>query len=96
MTYELTPKFDSRASFYGKAKVTEENTIEDNVIAHKLYSYDTHVATILKDTVDDTGTATIYGTYSATTLRHIKEFLKQHNFKADTKAQMVADYKESN
>lgn len=80
MNYQLTPKYDSRASFYGKANVE----VDDDEI--RLISYTTHVATI-KD-----GKATIKGTYSTTTLRHIKDFLKQHGFKADTKAQIEADY----
>ena len=36
--------------------------------------------------------AEVYGTYSATTLRHIKEFLKQNGFKADSKSQIEKDY----
>lgn len=80
MTYNLDTRYDSRASFYGKAKVTELYG------AKRLYSYDTHVATI------DLGMATVFGTYSATTLRHIKEFLKQNGFKADNAKQIMEDY----
>lgn len=57
----------------------------------RLYSYDTHVASI-KNGV----TAEVYGTYSSTTLRHIKEFLKQNGFKADSKQQIETDYMEAN
>ena len=71
-TYELTPQYDSRASFYGKARVEIEGTTK------RLISYNTHVASI-KDCDDGLGMrAMVFDTYSATTLRHIKEFLKQN------------------
>lgn len=82
MVSELTPRFDTRASFYGKARV---EILPDNT--KRLYSYDTHIASI---TPDDE--VVIYGTYSATTLRHIKEFLRQNGFRAENKAQIERDY----
>ena len=66
-TYDLSPRYDSRQSFYGKARVKVDEPDTEN----KLYSYGTLVAE-LKD-----GKPVVYGTYSATTLRHIKEWLKQ-------------------
>lgn len=73
---------DNANSFYGKARVTNENgTIT-------LISYTTKVAQI-KD-----GKATVFNTHSQTTLRHIKEFLKQNGFIAENKAQILEDYKE--
>lgn len=80
--YELTPKHDARASFYGKAFIRNEN----NKLV--LRSYNTDVAFIKN------GKATVNGTYSTTTLRHIKEFLKQEGFKAESKDQILKDYKE--
>lgn len=80
--YDLSPQYDSRNSFYGKAKV---DTGADNK-GNKLYSYNTLVAE-LKD-----GKPVVYGTYSATTLRHIKDWLKQNGFKADNAKQIMADY----
>lgn len=79
---ELCPYYDSRKSFYGKAKVIE---IENDVF---LISYDTIVAFFNRDAK----VAQVYGTYSATTLRHIKEFLKQSGFKAKSKKQIENDY----
>lgn len=79
---ELCPYYDSAKSFYGKAKVIE---IENDVF---LMSYDTIVAFFNRDTK----IAKVVGTYSATTLRHIKEFLKQSGFKAETKKQIEKDY----
>lgn len=90
--YDLGTQYDSRASFYGKARVEVNNT--NDVI--KLISYNTHVATILVDPqhlISDNGKqARVFGTYSQTTLRHIKEFLKQNGFKADNSKQIMADY----
>lgn len=80
--YGLEPRYDARKSFYGKAHVDTGDKGEKN----KLYSYDTLVAEI-KD-----GKPVVYGTYSATTLRHIKDWLKQNGFKADTSKQIMADY----
>jgi hypothetical protein len=82
MTRELNTNYDSRQSFYGKAF---EDYTDDKII---LYSYNTRVAEIDRNT----HTATVIGTYSATTLRHIKEFLKQHGFEAESKAQIEKDY----
>ena len=79
--YELQANFDSRQSFYGKARVEEL----DNGAA-VLTSYNTVVASI-RD-----GKAKVNGTYSQTTLRHIKEFLRQYGFKADTAKQIMTDY----
>ena len=79
-TYELRTNYNNRQSFYGKAQVV----IEGNKIT--LQSYSTKVAYIEKDQ------AFINGTYSQTTLRHIREFLLQHGFKADNKKQILSDY----
>ena len=79
---ELCPYYDSALSFYGKAKVFE---IENDVF---LMSYDTIVAFFNRDTK----IAKVMDTYSATTLRHIKEFLRQSGFKAENKKQIEKDY----
>ena len=79
---ELCPYYDSAQSFYGKAKVIE---IENDVF---LASYDTIVAFYNRETK----IAEVVDTYSATTLRHIKEFLRQNGFKAETKKQIERDY----
>lgn len=38
------------------------------------------------------GVAKVYGTYSSETLSHIKEFLQQNGFKADSAVQIREDY----
>lgn len=77
---ELKAIYDSRESFYGKATIKElEGT-------KTLLSYDTEVAYI-KD-----GKAVIKDFHSQTTLRHIKEFLLQNNFKIGTKNELKEMY----
>ena len=84
VTYELTPKFDSSQNFYHKATVT---TIDTGLV---LRSYETPVVVI----DNETNEVTLLPRWddSATTLRHVKEFLRQNGFKAETKAQMTKDY----
>jgi hypothetical protein len=79
----LKPEYSRQKSFYKKAKV---ETDQGN---KKLYSYGTLVAEI-KD-----GKPIVYGTYSQTTLKHIKEFLQQSGHKAETSEQIIKDYSPS-
>lgn len=81
---KLKPQFDSRKSFYGKASVREENGKKI------LTSYSTDVAYI------ENGKAHVNGLYSATTTRHIKDFLQQNGFKVESSKQIMADYGEKN
>ena len=64
--FELSPRYDARKSFYGKAHVIdhENGTIE-------LQSYDTIVSRCVNGKVEE------LGKWSATTTRHQKEFRKQ-------------------
>ena len=64
--FELVPRYDSRKSFYGKARVVdhENGTIE-------LQSYDTIVSRCVNGKVEE------LGKWSQTTTRHQKEFRKQ-------------------
>ena len=73
---KLDARFDSRQSFYGKAKTEGD----------KLYSYNTLVAEMKE------GKPVVYGLYSQTTTRHIKEWLKQNGFKAESSKQIMNDY----
>ena len=77
---ELEVIYGNQKSFYGKAKVIKENGVI------KLMSYSTIVAII------ENGKAKILGWYSATTTRHIKEFLQQYGFEIGTKAQLEKMY----
>lgn len=82
MTYKtLDAIYDTANNFGGKAKI---EVIKEN---HEvLWSYCTKVAEIVN------GNVILHGTYSPTTLRHIKEFFKQNGFKAETKKQIEKDY----
>lgn len=79
---QLSPRYDSRKSFYGKAEVRNEG---GKLI---LRSYETDVAYI------ENGKPVVKGLYTTTTTRHIKEFLLQNGFKADNSKQIMADYGE--
>ena len=77
---ELQPIYSNVKSFYKKARVLKnDDTIQ-------LISYSTKVAEIKN------GKVHIFGWYSATTTRHIKEFLQQNGFKIGTKAQLEKMY----
>ena len=76
MRYDLSCRYDSRQSFYGKAQVEQKE--ENNLIINNLYSYGTLVAQRITD-VDTMKTTYKYlGKYSQTTTRHQKEFFRQN------------------
>ena len=81
MKEELRPIFDRRKSFYKKAYIIRE---EDGTV--RLISYWTEVATIKN------GKLHINGFYSATTLRHLKEFVEQMGYKNGSKAELERMY----
>lgn len=95
MITTLHPIHDTRKSFYGKALFTVDTVLwgkstELTAPGEKhLYSYDNHVCYI-----DNAGKVHLLPlwNYSATTLRHVKEFLKQNGFKADNSKQLKKDY----
>lgn len=84
-TFKLEPRFDNRKSFYNKAFVHETVSPEEDYIT--LQSYNTIVARYDRLNND----LEVYGTYSDTTLRHLKEFIntwtrKQANTKKEVEA----------
>ena len=83
MLTNLEPFYDTRQSFYGKAKVLHD---EDGSIT--LLSYNTKVCRIKGDTVELLPT----WDYSLTTKRHVVEFLRQNHFKAESIQQIRKDY----
>ena len=80
--YELVPSYDSRQSFYNKARVDIKGDEQT------LYSYNTPVAKIVSGKVE----LLDKWDWSQTTLRHVKEFLKQNGFEATSLSQMRRDY----
>lgn len=67
--FDLTPRYDSRKSFYGKAKV-----IDYGSGYMELQSYDTIVSRVNNGKVEH------LGKWSVTTSRHQKEFEKQFSY----------------
>ena len=80
--YELQARYDSRASFYGKAKIVESEETYNSKGYKELWSYNTLVAKI------EDGKVEVYGWFSQTTARHINEFLKQNGFEKMSKIEM--------
>lgn len=80
--YELVPSYDNRQSFYNKARVDVHGDEQT------LYSYNTPVAKIVNGKVE----LLDKWDWSQTTLRHVKEFLKQNGFEATSLAQMKNTY----
>jgi hypothetical protein len=81
-SYDMRPQYDTRQSFYGKARV------DDNNGELTLYSYNTPVAKISNGKVE----LLPKWDFSSTTLRHTKEFLKQNGFEATSLSQMRKNY----
>jgi hypothetical protein len=73
----LECRYDSRQSFYGKAKIMEQEIGTTGYKEKVLYSYGTMVAKIIEN--NKTRKFIYYGKYSQTTTRHQKEFFKQHD-----------------
>lgn len=95
MITNLQPIFDNAKSFYNKAIVTCDTVLYSGMQELRatgerhLYSYNAHVAYIDND---QNVHLLPEWNYSATTLRHVKEFLKQNGFRADSKNQIQKDY----
>lgn len=84
---ELHPEYDSRQSFYGKARVI----IKDDG-TQILYSYATPVCKIKDGKVTLLKKGYLGWASSPTTLRHVKEFLKQNGFEAGSYKELAKMY----
>lgn len=71
MFYELSARYDRRASFYGKAHIKETTKY------YILISYDTEILKLEKSTGKIKFLCSDEWAFSQTTNRHINEFLKQ-------------------
>lgn len=86
--YDLSSRYDARNSFYGKAKVD----VKDDG-SQILYSYNTPVCVITKDGDVKLLRKGYLGWFSSqTTLRHVKEFLKQNGKEVGTKNELNKMY----
>ena len=87
---ELKPIYNNQVSFYKKTYFTIEEYQKSNVhnekinvTAYRLYSYNTLVCEIFKsenthvNLIEFAYVLNHYSFYSVTTLRHLKEFIKQ-------------------
>ena len=85
--YNMKPEYDSRKSFYDKARVDEKPNG-----TKILWSYSTAVC-MIKDGKAFLLTRGYYGwNTSQTTLRHVKEFLKQNGFEAYSSNELPKHY----
>lgn len=78
MTYELKPFYTNQKSFYGKAKVTV--SYNGDGMGLVLESYDTQVVIVKIEKGGMPYIMRLWGGYSATTMRHVNEFLMQEGF----------------
>lgn len=84
MIYELSARYDSHASFYGKARIKETPKY------YTLISYDTEILKLDKTTNKITFLCRDAWAFSQTTNRHINEFLKQFtNERPKTKKEIL-------
>ena len=82
--YELSARYDSRASFYGKAHIKETPKY------YTLISYDTEILRASKDGATVTFLCRDKWAFSQTTCRHINEFLRQFtNESAKSKRELL-------
>ena len=90
---ELQAIYDTRLSFYGKAKT--ETIKSKNCIDIKLYSYDVLVAEIVTSKLYKENKYIkryrAYGKFSQTTTRHQKEFFKQNGLNDNDIKLLFAD-----
>lgn len=85
--YDLGAEHDSRKSFYGKAKVD----VKDDG-TQVLYSYGTPVCRIENGKVTLLNKGYLGWASSQTTLRHVKEFLKQNGFEVASLRELAKMY----
>lgn len=77
-TYDLHPLYTNQKSFYGKATVTVMDDGGDVYMI--LRSYGTQVVSIYVDSRGTPFVKKLWDGYSATTLRHVNELLRQQGF----------------
>lgn len=85
MIYELTARYDARASFYGKAHIKETPKY------YTLISYDTEILKLDKTTNKIIFLCRDAWAFSQTTNRHINEFFRQYtNAEPKSKKELLA------
>lgn len=82
--FELAPRYASVKSFYGKARIREYN--DDGIDVFVLYSYDTPVLSSFNRKLHRVSDENVY---TATTLRHCREFAEQFDYPTRTKKEFL-------
>lgn len=95
-TYELSCIYDSRQSFYRKARVEEKENEDCSYIEKTLISYSTVVARITYE-INKGRKFEILNPLevSNTTIRHIREFMRQNGLSDEaenTKAKLLKEF----
>lgn len=96
-SHELRPDFLSQRSFYGKAHYASVPQ-KDGGMGFILTSYETPVATITEHPGQEEPTVELHNVdlYSATTMKHVREFLRQGcGLPNLTKAQILRKFPET-
>jgi hypothetical protein len=83
--YYLRPIYNHQKSFYKKARVIQNNN------GIHLTSYNTVVA-VIDTSLDRDKALTVFGTYSSTTLKHIKDFMYQYGYSVPCKKDILKLY----
>lgn len=86
---DLEPHYDSRKSFYGKARVDDDYPVKG---AKVLVSYNTPVVGIINGKVTLLRDGYLGWSSSPTTLRHVKDFLQQEGFKSGSSRELANMY----
>lgn len=73
----LLPKFSSQKSFYNKAIIKRYYNKDNIIIKHELYSYNTLVLILKNNNIYLNYNIKEKDLFSHTTVKHMKEFLKQ-------------------
>jgi len=89
---ELTPIYEEVKSYYKKAEIKKVYNKDNIIIKYMLYSYNTKILevnnNIIKFNYKNINNKKIY---TMTTLRHIKEFIKQYYYLLEVNYKNIID-----
>lgn len=89
---ELTPIYEEVKSYYKKAEIKKVYNKDNIIIKYMLYSYNTKILevnnNIIKFNYKNINNKKIY---TMTTLRHIKEFIKQYYYLLEINYKNIID-----
>lgn len=88
---ELIPVFENVKSYYNKAEVKKYYNKNNIIVKYELLSYNTLVLTYKESKIKLNKKINKELLTSQTTLRHIKEFIKQHFYLLDEETQKTLE-----